>query len=446
MRRNPTESSTTVVRESPLVSIITVNYNGARYLPVLLEALAAQTYPRFEVHVVDNGSTDDSIALLERDFPWVKITRASENLGFAGGNNLGIARARGAFFALINNDTVPDPDWLRHLVAAALESPQIAGVGSKILFARPFLPVRLEAQGSDGVPVSPPADDARSGIFLSNLSAFAGCSYRKPVFDAGFHGPPELDGQRGGWIADRATIFLPVESLESPGTLELRLSAPSVPEPPRLAVSIGDTEIGRIQVAPSWQDHRFPVPPELGRRAGFDLINNAASFLKPDGAAGDRGIFQPDRGQYDSPEDVEALCGCAMLLSRQALEQAGAFDRDFFMYFEDSELSWRLRKRGFRLRYQPKSVVRHFHASTTVEWSPLFNFHVARNRILMLIKHAAPLVVLRAYLAELAVLLHLLRAYRSLRHVEVRTRLKIQLSLVRNAPRALLKRLGLLAH
>jgi GT2 family glycosyltransferase len=64
------------------------------------------------------------------------------------------------------------------------------------------------------------------------------------------------------------------------------------------------------------------------------------------------------------------------------------FDDDFFMYYEDTDLSWRLRARGWNIRYEPTAVVRHLHSASSVEWSPFFTFHVERNRLLILAKNA----------------------------------------------------------
>lgn len=128
---------------SPLVSVITVNLDGERYLGDLLDSLAKQTYPNLEVLVVDNGSTDGSETLVRRSFPQVRWIDAGANLGFAGGNNLGIQQSRGRYVALINNDTVIDPGWLGWLVEEARSSSDIGAVGSKILFARTFVPVTL---------------------------------------------------------------------------------------------------------------------------------------------------------------------------------------------------------------------------------------------------------------------------------------------------------------
>jgi GT2 family glycosyltransferase len=241
-------------------------------------------------------------------------------------------------------------------------------------------------------------------------------------------------------------MFLPVDDLDRPGNLSLHLNRGQSPVVDKVTVCIGGTKVAELDAGKKWRTHIIPVPSDLANREGFDLINNAASFLKADGAAGDRGIYEPDRGQYDAGEDVSALCGCSMLISRDALNRVGLFDRDFFMYFEDTELSWRLRKSGYRLRYQPMSVVRHIHAATSKEWSSTFNFFVGRNRVLMLIKHGAPANAMRAYINELLICTRLLAVHRFPINDETRARLRIQGSLLKQAPRALLKRAGLLPH
>ncbi len=79
--------------------------------------------------------------------------------------------------------------------------------------------------------------------------------------------------------------------------------------------------------------------------------------------------------------------------------ELGWFDDDFFLYYEDTDLSWRIRARGYSIRYEPAAVLRHVHAATSEEWSPLFVFHVDRNRLLMLTKDASAPLALRAVAA-----------------------------------------------
>jgi GT2 family glycosyltransferase len=110
-----------------------VNWNGLAYLPECLGSLATQSYPAIEVVVVDNGSTDGSVAYLRGDHGWrVRLVESPENLGFAGGNNLGIRAAKGAYMALINNDAAADARWVEALVAAAESDPRVGMCASKI--------------------------------------------------------------------------------------------------------------------------------------------------------------------------------------------------------------------------------------------------------------------------------------------------------------------------
>lgn len=420
-------------------SVLIVNYNGKPYLEDLLRSLERQTHPSFEILVVDNGSTDGSAALVRQSFPQVRWIEAGENLGFAGGNNLGIREARGEYVALLNNDTVVDPRWLEALVEEARTGPEIAAVGSKIVFARPFVPVTLEV-------LEPPCEP---GLFLARRAGFENCSYDKPLARSGFRDAEPIDGVRGWWADGPATVLLPVElaaSLDASEYLVLR-TWNAWENPLRVRIRIEDAVLTELDAPPAWHEHRIAVTPELLRKRSFDVLNNAGSFLGEDGQAGDRGIFEPDRGQYDVAEDVSALCGCSMLISRSVLERIGAFDETYFTYFEDIELSWRLRRAGYRLRYQPKSLVRHYHAATSVEGSARFTYYVDRNRILMLLRHAPFRSAIRAYVRELYLLARLVCSRRSLQDPDTRVRLRIQLGLLKHAPRSLWKRFrGWYAH
>lgn len=89
-----------------IVSVIIVNYNGKKWLKKCFDSLLAQTYQNFEIIFVDNNSKDDSIHFLEKNYKdnRIKIIRNTKNSGFAGGNNLGIQKAKGEYILLLNND------------------------------------------------------------------------------------------------------------------------------------------------------------------------------------------------------------------------------------------------------------------------------------------------------------------------------------------------------
>ncbi|HRE46231.1 MAG TPA: glycosyltransferase family 2 protein [Aggregatilineales bacterium] len=118
---------------SPAFSVIIPNWNGGRYLPVCLNALRAQTYPEVEIIVADNASNDGSQALIARDFPEVRLVQLSENRGFTGACNAGLSAARGAYLALLNNDTEAAPTWIAEVVAAFERHPDAGLVASKML-------------------------------------------------------------------------------------------------------------------------------------------------------------------------------------------------------------------------------------------------------------------------------------------------------------------------
>ena len=126
-----------------------------------------------------------------------------------------------------------------------------------------------------------------------------------------------------------------------------------------------------------------------------DVVNNAGSVVLRAGYGVDRGFQDIDTGQFDAPADVFALCGCAVALRTEAGRDLDWFDDDFFLYYEDTDLSWRLRAAGWDIRYEPTAVVRHVHAATSVEWSPTKVFHTDRNRLLMLVKNATARMVLQ---------------------------------------------------
>lgn len=113
----------------PSVHVLIVNWNGRRHLESCLPSLLASRYRRFEVVLLDNGSTDDSVEWVQRNFGSVHVEPLHSNLGFAAANNAGLRRAlaaRADYATLLNNDTRVDEDWLGALVEVAERDPQVA--------------------------------------------------------------------------------------------------------------------------------------------------------------------------------------------------------------------------------------------------------------------------------------------------------------------------------
>ena len=120
--------------QQPLVSIITVNFRQPHVTVALLESIVQNSYKNVEVILVDNGSLADFSVLFKKAYPSVKIIISAENLGFAGGNNVGIAKAAGDFLFFVNNDTILTDGLIEGLLSRFAKNPQIGVVSPKIRY------------------------------------------------------------------------------------------------------------------------------------------------------------------------------------------------------------------------------------------------------------------------------------------------------------------------
>ena len=241
----------------PRVAVLVVNWNGWRDTLTCLRSLHKLNYPNYVTLVIDNGSSDGSLERIREAFPDVLVLEAGRNLGFAGGNNLGIRRAVeiGADYVwVLNNDTVVDPQSLSAMVRAAEADPKCAAIGSVI--------------------------------------------YR-------------IDGSR----------------VEAWGG--------------------GDVN---LHTGHSWHA----------------------------------------RGPQSS---LTYLTGSSLLLRKQALRQVGLFDERFFLYWEDTDLSFRLRKAGWNLHVAPEAKVWHKESGTAGQHSYLKARYFHRGLVLFMRRHATRPVV-----------------------------------------------------
>jgi len=136
-----------VVTDTPLVSIITVNYNGAEHTLALLDSLQKISYPNIEVFVVDNASSQSPEGISQK-YPWVKLITSKSNLGFAGGNNLALRQATGKYCLLINNDTEVPVSFLEPLVEKMELDPKCGCVSPKLVYH--YAPDTMQYAGSFG--------------------------------------------------------------------------------------------------------------------------------------------------------------------------------------------------------------------------------------------------------------------------------------------------------
>jgi GT2 family glycosyltransferase len=326
---------------TPLVRVVVVTRDGGRLLERCLECLARVDWPapRLEVVLVDNASTDGSVERAVAARPRTRVIRADHNLGYAAGNNLALDDLGNIdYVALLNNDAFVEGDWLRPLVDALESERDLGAATSKVLFAPRYLDHRLAG------PVT------LRGVRVEGEDRWRDTLLPKGWLDV------DSDPKDGP----------PVRRSEA----EAKLWIPASPDR-RAELLVDDV----------WIDVTLAGDP-------FDVVNNVGSVLLPRGHAADRGFLQRDTGQFDEPEEVFAWSGTSVLLRRAYLEEVGLFDPRLFAYYEDLDLAWRGRARGWRYLYVPGSVVRHAHAATSIVGSAFFDYHVERNRLLVSVKNA----------------------------------------------------------
>lgn len=117
-------------------------------------------------------------------------------------------------------------------------------------------------------------------------------------------------------------------------------------------------------------------------------INNAGGGLTRWAVGYDRGFGEPDGPPFDVETEVALFCGGACALRTATARKLGGFPPEYFLYYEDTDLAWRLRLAGHRIRYAPTSVVRHLHAASSDRSSALFAYYNQRNQLLTVTRNA----------------------------------------------------------
>jgi GT2 family glycosyltransferase len=143
--------------------------------------------------------------------------------------------------------------------------------------------------------------------------------------------------------------------------------------------------------------------------ANSNKIQNAGITVFQDGYGRDIGTmvinkkqhYDTDTGQFEKEREVYAACGAAVLYRKSVLEKIGYFDESFFMYYEDVEICERARLYGYKTMYCPKAIVHHYHAQSSKEWSPFFNYHAEKGRLIHVLFHFPFSVFIKEYISFL---------------------------------------------
>ena len=250
--------------EKPKVAIVILNWNGAKLFKTFLPSVIQNSNTEYtSIVVADNGSTDNSIETLQKNFPSVEIINLKKNHGFAGGYNLALAQVNAEYFVLLNSDVEVSPGWIENSLRLFEKNTEIAAIQPKIL------------------------------------------SYKKPHLF-------EYAGATGGFI------------------------------------------------------DKFGYPFCRGR-----ILNQV----------------EPDISQYNQATPIFWASGACMFIKAEAFNKAGGFDSDFWAHMEEIDLCWRLKSMGYKIWYQPESVVFHLGGGTLSYGNPQKIYLNFRNNLWMMFKN-----------------------------------------------------------
>ena len=186
------------------------------------------------------------------------------------------------------------------------------------------------------------------------------------------------------------------------------------------------------------RDGGWLIPADHGSPGAIRVVNSTGNVVTRRGTGTDRDWLRTE-GEESRDAEVFGFCGGAALLRKAALDDVGGFDRELFLYYEDTDLSWRLRSGGWTVRYCGQAVARHLHAASSDSASPLFRFYNTRNSLVVFARHAPVAVVLSSFARQLVGC-----ALAGLRRSEPRpvttARMRGLMAFVRRLPRTLRER------
>jgi GT2 family glycosyltransferase len=307
----------------------------------------------------------------------VSVIHSNENEGFGRACNRAMTDLTGVdYVALINNDAFPEPGWLAPLVGALEGDPGLGAVSPKVL---------LDVRAAGVVLVQTAQEPAV-------LTVGDVCLGDEPVGDrlvADERFRPAIGGRPFQWSSGRpeAGVWWSISAKDTAG--RVRLSAVADRTVDVVLSTPVDRAVVTLDRAPAVVELQLPDQPE-------NVINSVGGVLYDGWFGGDRGYLELDRGQYDQPAEVFSWSGAAVLLRSDFLRDVGAFNPAFFLYYEDVELSWRGRLKGWRYATVPPSVVRHKHGFATGVGSPRFQAWEDRSRWMTLAELAPASAALRA--------------------------------------------------
>jgi len=368
-------------KKHPFCSVVILNYFGEKIIEQTVKSLLRLDYPqdKFEIIIIDNNSKDKSKSIISELVKIHKNIRYSfldKNLGFAAGNNVGIRLSKGKYVALLNNDCVVDTKWLCEIVKTAEKDDKVFAVNSKILLYPVFF--RLDLYKPHGLTLE------SAHLIESNLLKYSNKNkielhFRERNEIISFDIPFILD------CPDSVEIILTFKKNKFSFLQTKYIKTANIPQSSLKEIKRKKSTHHNISFHYKLSLEKFNL-----RTISFKKIQNAGILVFQDGYGRDIGAnirsqrqdFERDSNQYQKEKEVYAACGAAVLYRTDILKKIGCLNEDFFMYYEDVDLSERAHLCGYKIVYSPKAIVKHLHAASSGEWSLFFLYHAERGRLL----------------------------------------------------------------
>jgi len=380
-------------------SIIIVNYNGKHFLKECLSSVFEIDFPKnqYEVILVDNDSRDNSVEYVSVNFPAVKIIQSNVNLGFAGGCNLGVKNALGKFVVLLNTDTKVEKAWLKELVKSIKSDKNIAAVNSKLLLYYPSFKLLIHSDIFMRSEFSDSVNFQSVGVLVESVMLEDQKLQSLIRYGKGFY-EKEKGIIPARWTEGDSVIFIPVDpnKEEVKMTITIRSEKSVSGLETNIAIKLGEKDLV-IDKLKSYQVNQYKISLRIDQVKKHLLyaVQNSGVVVFKSGYGRDRGavvqatdqFYETDNAFYNQRAEIHAFTGASVIIRKEVFENLGGFDRSYFMYYEDVDLSLRMKRQGWNIIYEPKSVVYHIHSGSSKEWSSFFNYHVEKNYLATLIKH-----------------------------------------------------------
>ncbi|EKD90112.1 MAG: hypothetical protein ACD_32C00014G0005 [uncultured bacterium] len=387
------------MKKIPQVSIIIVNYNGKHFLKECLSSVFNIDFPKsqYEIIMVDNDSKDDSVDYVLKNFSEVKVVQSISNLGFAEGCNLGVKNALGNFVVFLNTDTKVERNWLKALVKSIKSDKGIGAVNSKLLLYNPFFELLIHSDIFMRSDFSDSVNFQSVGVLVESVIIDDDNLQPLVRYEKGFY-----ENEYGiipvRWTKGDASILIPVDPRKNTigMTVTIRSGKSISGLETQIALKLGEKDL-IVDKLKSYEVKQYKISLETKELRKYLLyaVQNSGVVVFKNGYGRDRGavvrgttqFYEIDNPFFSQKAEIHAFTGASVIIRKEIFEKLGGFDDKYFMYYEDVDLGLRMQRQGYKIVYEPESVVYHIHSGSSKEWSRFFTYHVEKNHLATLVKH-----------------------------------------------------------